>query len=475
MIPIDTLPDDALLLIFDQYMNIVRLEGGVRQKAEDAWHSLVHVCRRWRCIVFESTRRLDLRLVCTGEIPARDRLDVWPALPLIVWGDSEFSTGSGGDYVDNIVAALEHADRVCQIHIGNFLNLEMEIILAAMQRHFPELTDLRFWPSHQPVPDVPDSFLGGSAPRLESLELRHIPFPGLPKLLLSATHLRHLQLNNIPHSGYFPPDAIVTALSTLINLDYLGLEFRSPRSYPDQASRRPPPSTRSVLPVLTSFWFKGVSEYLEDLVACIDVPRLKKLDITFFNDIVFNMPELIQFISRTPMSKVLEAADIDLRYHAAGVYFSLMISLPAPPKGHLRVDISCQGLELQLSSLMQVCTSCLPPLPMLEDLYFYEEPRLGSKDNIDNEQWLELLRAFSAVKNLYLFKNASPHIALALQELVEGRTTEMLPTVLPALQNIFVEGLESSGPVHEGIGQFFAARQVAAHPIVVSRWELDKY
>ena len=65
---------------------------------------------------------------------------------------------------------------------------------------------------------------------------------------------------------------MVTALSTLTDLKTLRLQFQSPRSCPDWASRRPPPPTHLVLPVLTHFWFKGVGEYLEDLVARIDAP-----------------------------------------------------------------------------------------------------------------------------------------------------------------------------------------------------------
>ena len=131
MISIDTLPDDALLLIFDHYIYGVRLEEEENQKVERAWQSLVHVCRRWRRIIFESPRRLDLRLVCTGGTPARDRLDIWPALPLIILGEGDFSTGSVG-YVDNIVAALERTDRVCQIDLVNVWSSEMETSLAAM-------------------------------------------------------------------------------------------------------------------------------------------------------------------------------------------------------------------------------------------------------------------------------------------------------------------------------------------------------
>jgi hypothetical protein len=45
--------------------------------------------------------------------------------------------------------------------------------------------------------------------------------------------------------------------------------------------------------------------------------------------------------------------------------------------------------------------------------------------------------------------------------------------VLPNLQNIFLEGHDPSGPVDEAIGQFVASRQVASHPVAVSRWEVS--
>ena len=77
---------------------------------------------------------------------------------------------------------------------------------------------------------------------------------------------------------------------------------------------------------------------------------------------------------------------------------------------------------------------------------------------------------FTAVKNLYLSDEFAPRIAPALRELVGGRTTE----VLPALQNIFLEGYESSGPVEEDIGHLVSARQAGGHPIAISSWADSK-
>jgi hypothetical protein len=57
--------------------------------------------------------------------------------------------------------------------------------------------------------------------------------------------------------------------------------------------------------------------------------------------------------------------------------------------------------------------------------------------------WLELLHPFVALKNLYVSKKFVPHIAPTLQDLVGGRSTEVLPT----LENIFLEGFQPLGPV----------------------------
>ena len=366
--------------------------------------------------------------------------------------------------MDNINAVLEHRDRVRGIDIEDFQNSIVEMVLPAMQQPFPELTFLLLWAKYRAVSIVPDSLLGGSAPRLEVLALSGIPFPGLPKLLLSATHLVDLSLFQIPHSGYISPDTMVTILSPLSSLKSLTLGFESPRSCPDLASRPLSPSTRSVLSVLTIFEFKGVSEYLEDFVDLIDTPQLNKLDITFFNDVVFETPQFIQFITRTPMLRALEKAFINIWDQVADVIF-----LPRTSEHRdleLKVGVSCRGLDWQISSVVQFCTSCLPPLSMMEDLYIFCRLQYSRRSEIENGLWVELLHPFTVVKNLHLCRTFAPRIGPALQELVDGKTID----VLPALENIFLQGLKPERSVEEGIGEFVAARQVAGHPITVSPW-----
>ena len=445
MVSIGVLPDDVLLAIFDLYLDEAWIE---------AWQLLVHVCRRWRSVIFESPRRLKLGLVCRTKTPARDTLDVWPALPLVILGTARLT-----ENVDNIIAALERSDWVVEINLFDIDSSSLENIFVAMRVPFPGLADLNLRSYDETVPIVPESFLGESAPNLRTLSLERIPFPGLPKLLLSTTLLVTLRLIRIPHSGFFSPEA----LSTLTSLESLRLEFESPRSHPDRASRHPPPPIRSVLPFLKDFEFKGVTEYLDDLVACIDAPQLNRLHITFFNQIIFDTPQFIQFISRTPTLKALEKAWVNFEGDAAIVDLSSHITTSFEPP--LRVRISCKELDWQLSSLEQFFTSCLPPLSTLKELTIWGCWWRHWQNNIENMLWLELLHPFSAVTNFHLSKEFGELISPALQEAVaEERSTEVLPT----LQNIFLSSFQPPGPFPKGIQQFIAARQVTSHPVAAS-------
>ena len=423
----------------------------------------MHVCRRWRSLVFISPRRLNLRLCCTARTPVRDMLDVWPPFPLII-----FDTTNLTDDLDNILAALERRDRVDQIFLfQDAHSTPFEKVFAAMQEPFPELTVLHLDSRNKLAAIVPDSFLGESAPRLRHLVLCGISFPGLPKLLLSATHIVYLQLLKIPHSGHISPAAMVTALSTLTSLQFLGLQFQSrpSRSHPDLESRRSPPLIRSVLPILREIWFKGVCEYLEDFVARINAPKLIYLAIAFFDEIVFDTTQLTQFITRTPGLKPVENAHLIFGNRGCMVNSSSQ-------RFRYEVRISCRELDWQVSSLEQLCALHLSSPSVLEDLYIYEHLTMGQpdwQDNTENTLWLELLHRFTTVKNLYISKEFAPHIVAALQELVGGRTTEVLPT----LQNIFLEEVEPGGRVQEDIGRIVSARQLSGHTITVSHWERD--
>jgi hypothetical protein len=79
----DMLPDDVLLEIFDFYVDEDMREDFEPQRIQGSI-TLAHMCRHWRSVVCQSPRRLNLRLLCTPKTPARDILDIWPPLPLII-------------------------------------------------------------------------------------------------------------------------------------------------------------------------------------------------------------------------------------------------------------------------------------------------------------------------------------------------------------------------------------------------------
>ncbi len=251
---VDILPDEVLLEIFDFCV------CGIDDDEE--WETLAHVCRRWRCIVFASPRRLGLQLVCTAGTRVREMLDIWPPFPIDLRAVDLL-----GDNMDNVIAALEHNDRICQFDVYEVSSDELERLVTAMQDPFPILTDLDFQSSDEVAPVLPSSLMSGSAPRLRSLTLQNIAFPTLPKLLMSATGLVRLHLGGIPSTGYIPPEAMADCLSSLTGLEQLQIEFRSLQPRPEEASRRLPPLTCTILPLLTSLSFKGVGEYLEVLFA----------------------------------------------------------------------------------------------------------------------------------------------------------------------------------------------------------------
>src|SRR5260221_4893260 len=189
---------------------------------------------------------------------------------------------------------------------------------------------------------VPDSFLGGSSPRLQTLWLDLIPFPGLPKLLLSANHLVLLHLWNIPDCGYISPQVMVTCLATMTGLESFTLGFHSPRSRPNQQSRPLPLSTPIIFPALAVLKFKGVSEYLEDLLAWISVPILYSVQITFFNQLIFTTSQLPWLIHHTRRLKNLTRAVIVLYDH----FIEITISDSWYDRP-IKLRISCTGSDWQ--------------------------------------------------------------------------------------------------------------------------------
>ena len=93
-------------------------------------------------------------------------------------------------------------------------------------------------------------------------------------------------------------------MSALVHLEDLEVDFYSLASRPNLHMAPPasPASERAILPSFIRL-FHGASEYLEEFVARIDCPVLATLETKFFNQLMFEIPQLAQFISRVDRLK----------------------------------------------------------------------------------------------------------------------------------------------------------------------------
>ena len=474
---IETIPDEALLEIFSIY-----LEGASKADRADSvedWRTLVHVCQRWRRVVFASPRRLNLKLVCNSKRPVKELLGIWPALPIVIH-DCQF----GGrpwltiENVDRIIAALGHRDRVCQINLFDSIpHSLLEQITGMMQESFPALTHLFLVSKAEigPAPVLSDSFLGESAPRLRELTLNGLPFPALPKLLLSTNDLVELCLWDIPYSGYISPEAIVPSLSSLTHLYKFALCYDSYQSRPDASSQRLPSLTRVDLPSLVELDFHGANEYLEDLVTRINAPLLHDLRISVFDHPPFDITQLKQFVGRIEHFGVFYRAYVKLYHEACFIRFENTEHLTS-----LEFHILCPELQGQVVSLEQVCrpfsSSILLSTKRLEfEVCHPVLDRWGDYLGSAPGLWVLLLRPFTALKDLYI----SEELAIRLLHELRGESPESGESsgneessedLLPALQSIFVERGPSFGDAQAAIGPFAAAWQDSGHPVAVYSW-----
>ena len=451
-VTIEALPDNVLLDIFEFY-KAVRFHD-LRSPWPWPWNRLVHVCQRWRYLVFASPLRLDLCLRCTSKTPVRETLDFWPPLPIEIFVDGPYD-------VDNIIATFEHRDRVRWICIPNSTSSQLERLAQMMQEPFPALT-LLLLSTRETALALPDMFLGGSAARLQSLFLTSIPFPGLPRLLSSATNLSELFLTEIPHTGYISPEAMVIGLSALTRLRYLRIEFESPASRPDQRGLRPPPLSRIILPALEELQFRGVSEYLEDLVARIDAPRLHYLCISFFNQVIFEIQQLPYFIGHTGILRSSSHAEVVIAHDHVEINLH-----PTDPPINLKLEINCRAVDWQVSSMAQICNQLSFLSSTVEQLDIQVRSLESTwQVDIEDTQWLELFRPFTAVRTLRISRALQSLIVPALQELAGERATE----VLPALDSLYLE-YQPSESEQQAIEPFVAARQYSDRPVAVNLWK----
>ena len=328
-----------------------------------------------------------------------------------------------------------------------------------MQEPFPVLTRLFIQSGDGNVPVLHAEFLGGSAPRLQHINLGGIPFPALPTHLLSTSDLVALTLRDIPPSGYISPKAFVVGLAAKPRLSYFTIEFQSSTPRPDRI--HPPPVTRTILPALTTFYLTGASEYLEDLVSRIDAPQLDGIHISYLNQLFdFQVDQLARFVDRTVGPKLSQSRYAEVNFRDYRVNFDM--SRHATKDSYHRhglTSIVCQGIGWQVSHIAQVISHVSATLANVVHLKLWswlgEVSQLEGADSVD---WLHLLHQFPAVQSLRVSKELAGHVAFALEDI----PLEAVAQTPPYLDLIYLEGQPASS-----IEKFVAARLLSGRPVIV--------
>ena len=410
---IGNLSDEVILNIFRYYLDA----------SPQLWPRLVHICRRWRHIVFSSQQALHLRLFCTHGTAVVKTLDRWPALPMVVcYGGAPTLNPPAPEDEDDIMAALKHSERVSSISLTVTSSLLGK--LSAVERPFLKLEDLVLHSADRVPLTLPSAFWWGE--RLRTLHLAGAAIPALPDLLFPSTGLVDLQLHNIPKDGYFSPEAFVNALSRTTQLRTLSLHFLS-FATPNRKQLGLPPRVkgRIILPALTHLKYRGISKYLDSFVDGVDAPFLGDIDITFLWRPTTNSSRLCRFINRIEMQKSHCQAEIVSSEHST----SLSFTQPEAPS-RLELQISCKSLARQLSYVAQICNSLSPFLPGVKHLRVTRSS--SGQDNSDRYEWLKLICPFGGKAWVHLAGDHSTNTVLALY-MRQGEA------VLPTLHKHLIE------------------------------------
>jgi len=465
---IDMLPDDVLLCIFDSYRRIFDFRGEYLGSAGPGiwpWHMFVHVCRRWRRIFFAFPCYLNLHLICKSKTDVQATLDIWPALPLRIHANLY---GQDADDGDEIAGALEHRDHIVGIYLQGFNRSQLKKCIALMQEPFPVLTCLELYADKKMMFVITDAVLGGSAPLLQRIYLDGIRFPGLPKLLSSTHDLVCLSLGGVPMTGegHISPDAMTTCLSVLTKLRSLTLTFLWQTSSPYSTDQRPLPSTHTVLPSLVHLQLEGPHRCLEDLVGRVNAPLLKYGLLKFYDEPIFDTPQVPQFMHRTNMLKLLGRVEVLFRRQSTFVSFRSSIG---PAK--LFLSFWCSRFPAQVAIMEQIYAQW-PPLVShvkslkLGDSFLSEE---GWWEVIKPAAWIGFLCPFTAVQTLRLRGIAMVHhIVHHLGRLEGERAAEVLPA-LCTIELVCSElGARSESESLRLLGPFLVARKESERPVVVN-------
>jgi hypothetical protein len=106
--PINHLPDELLLEIFDSYRRVIGPHPfGGHWKRDYGWFNLAHVCRKWRAVMFASSSRLDLGISATPKTLGDVKTVLPDPLAIFIDFRNTYVDITRGE-ISRMRAALEH-------------------------------------------------------------------------------------------------------------------------------------------------------------------------------------------------------------------------------------------------------------------------------------------------------------------------------------------------------------------------------
>jgi hypothetical protein len=460
--PVQILNDDVIFNIFYLYRLHVMQEAYEDENGlllldwerQRWWYKLAQVSRRWRYLILASRSALDLHLLCTYGVPIADMLAHSPPLPLTIFYNGKRTMTAEDE--QGVLLALSHHDRVHRIAL-KMPAPSLEKVIPAMDGPFPTLECMYIasLTEEETSLTLPVTF---QAPHLRRLRLWYTALQVRSPLLTSNGSLVELWLAGIPRSAYFPPSYLLTRLSLMPELEALAIGFHSPLPNCDVVGQLldTPILPHVTLPNLRLFAFRGVSAYLEGLLARISTPVLSVLNVTFFSQLTFTVPRLFQSIQTSE----------NLRFNTVRLAFSgNLVHLTADPhrtqwERPLDLQIMCRHFDWQVASATQILATLSPVLSVVEVLTLSYEVHSQSSEwhnQVDPTQWRELLRPFTNVKVLHL----QIELVEGLSHSLYSEDEEMTLEILPNLEELNCSG----GDVGGAFTSFISKRQAAGHNV----------
>ena len=382
-----------------------------------------------------------------------------PPLPLVI--DYQYHGITAKDQ-KALILALAQRDRVHRIRLS-LPALKLQKIIIAIDGEYPILDYLILMdpPNYKnTVLFLPET--------LQTPNLRHLAVDGSipiwPPLLGTAAGLVNLHLTLFHPSTYFQPADLLQSLSLMPQLELFLIYFHFfvPERDVEMQLMHTPIMAHVTLPVLRYFAFQAVGAYSEAVLSRITSPRLQTFQICYPRQLMFSVPQLVQFMGRT---KNLRFDRVKFHFENRRVYVEVN-----PAENNLSVDVfsiivHCSPLGWQVSSVAQISNALSQIFSVVGHLTLvYQVQSWSSEEHheVDRIEWRKLLRSFSNARTLRVYRGLVGEIARSL-ELDDGEhPLELLPE-LHALT------FSWSGDVIYAFTSFIDARKNAGRPVTLIR------